>query len=164
MRSRALTLASVVGLIGGLLAGCGGTSSTTSHPGVTTPTRYQVAEEVELVKKIYTPYVHWTVKTPTLGNCFGSSGDRPCARRVADRVTPELKDRLMRYAAQGTGSDPVVCAQNTPDRVTYDILEVSGTAARIVVHTHYAGSVDGPIVVTVDLNDLELTGLTCPAP
>ncbi len=67
----------------------------------------------------------------------------------------------MRYAQEGTESDRIACAQNTPVRVEYDPLAQSATAATVIVHTVYGMSSDNPIKVVADLNTLKLSDLVC---
>ena len=63
------------------------------------------------------------------------------------------------------GAPPVICAQNTPVRITYDAPARSGRPARIVVHSYHGGGsalADRPIVVDFDLDTLKLSGIRCP--
>jgi len=76
-------------------------------------------------------------------------------------MTPALQQKLQREAKEDAGFDPVVCAQNEPALIRYSQPTVTGAHAVVVVSTHYASS-DNPVTVTIDLNTLKLTDLTCP--
>lgn len=142
------------------------TSVPTSTSAPTTAPGHTGDEAVALVKGLYTPYAGATVDTPLVGNCFLPQTGRPCHITVSSVMTSGLIATLQDRAREGTGVDLVVCAQNTPRRVSFDSpVRTDGTAV-IVVHTFYgdASSVrDQPIRVTVDLTNLKLSGLTCPS-
>lgn len=81
-------------------------------------------------------------------------------------MSADLITRLFQAARQGTGADPVDCAQNSPVRVSYDPPAGSDGQVRIVVHTFYGtppALTDHPIQVSVDLTTLKMVGLVCPA-
>ncbi len=105
-----------------------------------------------VVKAIYAPYARADVTTPLLGNCFFvPPTGRPCAGPARDYVSPRLAERLERYANQGTGADPVACAQNSPRTVTFGRPQARGSAATIVVHERFSADADHPVTVTVNL-------------
>ena len=76
-------------------------------------------------------------------------------------MTPKLKARLEWRANQGTGVDPMDCAQNRPTAVTFGRPKVTGWTATIVVHESFSAGGDHPISVTVDLRRLKLTEVGC---
>lgn len=142
------------------------TTSSTSTPTTSTAVlRHTSGEATALIKRLYDPYAGATIDTPVAGNCFWPQTGRPCPIALSDVMTAGLVARLNRVAHEGTGIDPVNCAQNYPVRVSYDPPAPSGGAVTIVVHTLYGTPPalrDTPIRVTVDLNTLKLTDLACP--
>lgn len=137
----------------------------TSIPATTTAPAHTVAEAVAFVKSIYDPYLAASTDfeyTPLLGHCFVAS-DRTCPGNLDSYLTPELKIELQHWA-RTENADPIVCAQNTPGRITYDPPANSDRAVTIVIHTFYSQSGDNPVKVTVDLDTLRLTHLVCLRP
>lgn len=123
---------------------------------------HTAAQALSLVKRIYAPYARSDTTTPLLGNCFfDPPTGRPCAGPVTDYVTPELAGELRLRANEGTGSDPMDCAQNTPGAITFGTPQVRGSEATIVVQEVYSVSGHNPITVTLDLGSLKLTDVRC---
>lgn len=65
--------------------------------------------------------------------------------------------------ARTENSSPILCAQNTPGRVSYDEPAIADGSVTIVVHTFYSGPPvqDNRIRVTVDPATQKLTDLAC---
>lgn len=142
------------------------TSMTTSSSSTAVP-EHTPGEAAALVRRIYDPYIDATIDTPVVGNCFWRQTGRPCPIALTEIMTADLISRLSQAAHQGTGLDPVICAQNFPSRVSYDPPTRSNGQVRTVVHTFYGTASalrDHPIQVTIDLDTLRLIGLVCPPP
>ncbi len=131
----------------------------------TRTTLHTTAEALEFVRMIFAPYHHGNEPSPppTLGDCFGEP-DRPCPVGPIDSyMTPTLRDGLQRSAETGTGMEPVMCAQNTTDLITFEAPRRSGTTASIVVRTYWGGPPPyvAPLTLKVDLRNLILTDSSC---
>jgi streptogramin lyase len=121
------------------------------------------AEALRLVRAIFEPYRNADPEhgPSTLGDCF-ISPDQPCAVGPVDGyVAPALRDRLQRLAEEGTGMDPVVCAQNTPGRIAYGAPRVAGDTATIVVSTFWGAPSVDRLTMRVSLESLIVTGSSC---
>lgn len=132
----------------------------------TTTIAHTAADALHLVQRIYAPY-DTRGRLPqappaTLGACFISPDAGACAGPLDTYLAPALIDRLRAQAATGN-YDPVICAQNYPSRVSYGDATVADGQAVIPVHTFFEASGENPITVTVDLETLKLTRLSCPA-
>lgn len=161
-----------------LLAACGGASDTqdrsdggprtsTSTPTPPTAIGHTPLEAAALVETAHDSYAGATISTPLLGNCFWPETGRPCPIAVSTVMTADLIAGLDRVAHEGTGIDPVERARNYPVRVSHDPPVEHDRTVLIVVHASYGSPPalqDQPIRVTVELETLELSDLTCPSP
>ena len=121
------------------------------------------AEALRLVRAIFEPYRHADPERgpSTLGDCFLAPGE-PCAVGPVDGyLAPALRDRLQRLAQEGTGIDPVVCAQNIPIGIAYGPPRIAGDTATIVVSTLWGAGSSERVTMTISLESLVATESSC---
>jgi len=85
---------------------------------------------------------------------------KDCLYKNSEYVSSELSQNL----PIAHGSDPIMCAQDFPVRITVDKAVVTGTDANVIAHHIYEASGDNPI--TVNLKFIEgtwkISNITCP--
>lgn len=85
-----------------------------------------------------------------------------CLDNEVDFLTESLITRLK----QNVGSDPRLCASNTPAKITYENAEITGAHATVIVHTHWGGSPRRNIKVEVERqnNEWKISDIICTRP
>jgi hypothetical protein len=120
--------------------------------------KHSDAEALAFIKTIFDAYIvpAGSSPHPTLSGCFipGAACTGPPSRFI----TPALQSQLQGEA--GKGYDPVICAQNTPNRFAYSEPKVIGPEDIFVVA--WEPRLTNPVTVAVDRNSLRLTALSCP--
>lgn len=85
----------------------------------------------------------------------GKQGDNVYVQRdLTQSLQNEHKNAQLFY-------DPILCAQNTPSKTTYDAPVALGKNFTIRVHTMYELSGDNPIDLTVDGSSNLISKITC---
>lgn len=87
-------------------------------------------------------------------------------KHLAPALIAKLDAQVAAMEKQGAGADPILCAQNVPEQITFGTATIAGDKAVMAVNTHWAG---GATVraLKVELAKLQgawqITNVACPA-
>jgi len=127
------------------------TPKTTGAPTTTQPA-HSVAEAQNLVQTAYDTAIAYVKKTTNAGQGEIDS--------IKSSLSSDLYSKLSDGAAHGVGYDQILCTQSVPGSVTAVSGNNSNGVLTVLVNM---GSATGQITTTVDLNNLQITSITCPA-